>query len=283
MESLCVPQNRKCVNYDSEEYPLVEILGPSDGFEQDTKHTLLLYTLRGAVYVSYGTLKDYVLAEGCLMLFPPGIRISGRTCAQAKILVVRIRESPSLCDRFSLETIYRTQSDITRLRHCHLEANAEVKTHMEILERDVANGLLCVRFLSVKIQELFFYLRAYYTDDQLAGFNQPLLSPDARFLAFIWSTYRQVHNVTQFAEKANCSLTAFKVKFKKITGMPPSQWLAEQKARNVYHEISCGKKSLKEIGQEYHFASASHLGIFCRKNFGKSPGNLRSGKDSDVK
>jgi AraC-like DNA-binding protein len=131
------------------------------------------------------------------------------------------------------------------------------------------------------MQELFFYLRAYYGDDELAGFNLPLLGHNAKFMSFIWDNYRNVHNVIEFAQLANCSLTAFKVKFKKVTGMSPSQWLLEQKIRNIYHEITCGQKSLKEISHEYHFSSVSHLGTFCRKNFGSSPGNLKPGKKAN--
>jgi AraC-like DNA-binding protein len=133
--------------------------------------------------------------------------------------------------------------------------------------------------MAMKGQELFFYRRADSPDDELARFNLPLLGSNAQFMNFVWQRYREVRSVKQFARMANSSESAFKIKFKKITGKPPSKWLEEQKIRNVYHEISCGQKTLKEIGQEYHFASVSHLGTFCRKHFGKSPGNLKPGKE----
>jgi AraC-like DNA-binding protein len=88
--------------------------------------------------------------------------------------------------------------------------------------------------------------------------------------------------VKEFAALANSSLTAFNEKFKKLTGMPPSKWLTGQKAQNVYHDIRSGRKSLKEISYEYQFSSVSHLGSFCKKNFGTSPKKLKFDIDSGM-
>jgi AraC-like DNA-binding protein len=278
MESLCVTQNRKCVHYGSDETPIVEIFPSTNHFERNVNHTFILYVLQGSLKFSYGLIRDYVLNEGNLMIFPPGDKISGRTSEQAKIMALRIRDDISLCDKYRVENLYRGR-DTTELRHTHLKGNEMVRAHMEQLTRNIENGLLCVRFMAMKVQELFFYLRTYYTDDDLARFNLPLLSSDARFMDFVWQKYREAHSVKQFARMANSSESAFKIKFKRITGKSPSQWLEEQKIRNVYHEISCGQKTLKEIGREYHFSSVSHLGTFCQKHFGKSPGQLKPGKE----
>jgi AraC-like DNA-binding protein len=180
------------------------------------------------------------------------------------------------CDKNALKNLYH-DADISKLQHTHLESNEMVRLHLDYLAENVTRGLQCMRFMEMKVLELLCYLRADYDKEQLREFNLPLLGADAQFMDFVWGNYRDVHNVTQFAMKANCSLSAFKVKFKKVTGIPASQWLAERKARNVYHEICCGQKSLKEISAEYHFSSVSHLGTFCRKNFGKSPRHMKAG------
>jgi AraC-like DNA-binding protein len=233
------------------------------------------------VYLSFEKRQNHILTEGDLILFPPGIRVTGRTDEQTKAVILRVKNDVPLCDKYTLEYLYKGR-DTSKLRHTHLKANPIVKAHMELLAQNIDNGLLCVRYMENNMHDLFFYLRAYYDDDELAGFNLPLLGSNATFMSFIWSNYRKVHNVIEFAKLANSSLTAFKVKFKKVTGRPPSKWLAEQKARNIYHEITCGQKTFKEISHEYHFSSVSHLGTFCRKNFGSSPGNLKPGVKNTV-
>jgi AraC-like DNA-binding protein len=277
MKELCIRPNRQCVNYGMDVNPIVEILGPAGRFEKDVPFTTILYVLRGTVNVSHGTKQSHVLTTGDMMLFPPGTRLTGRTNAEARVMVIRVKEDVRLCDKYSIESLYADR-DVTKLRHSHLKANPMIRASMNLLAENIENGLLCVRYMSMKMQELFFYLRAYYDDDELARFNLPLLGSNAQFMSFIWANYRNAHNVNQFAEMANSSLTTFKVRFKRVTGVSPSYWMAEQKARNVFHEISSGEKTLKQISHEYHFSSVSHLGTFCRKNFGQSPGSLKPGK-----
>jgi AraC-like DNA-binding protein len=237
---------------------------------------MVVYVMQGTANVSFGTTGDYFLSHGDMMLFPPGTSLSCRpTHHPASVVILRIKNRIVLCDRYALDNLHRSGSPVPRY-HTHLEATPTIKKFMEQLSENVTGPMNCPKFMELKILELFYYLKAFYRPEELSQFVQPLLSPNAQFMYFIWNNYRKVRNVTQFARVANCSLSAFKVKFKDATGLSPSQWLSEQKARNVYHEISCGEKSLKEISEEYHFSSVSHLGTFCRKNFGLSPGSIKS-------
>ena len=277
METLCAHENRKCVLNGFGEQPVVEVLRDTGNFAREVTHLMIIYVMEGKADVSFGTVSRYRLSVGDFMLFPPGTRLSVQPSEKpAAMIALTIRNRIVLCDKHTFGHIWR-DIDTAGLRHSHLEANRMVKAYMDLLAENVAGPLNCFRFMETKILELFHYLRAYYQPEELARFTLPLVSPNSQFMYFIWNSYRKVRNVNQFARMANCSLSAFKVKFKNVTGMAPSQWLAQQKAQNVYHEIASGEKSLKEISEEYHFSSVSHLGTFCRKNFGQSPGNLKPG------
>jgi AraC-like DNA-binding protein len=254
---------------------VIEVVKLTQTVVKPVTYLTVIYVMRGATQVSFGTDGDHRLAQGDIMLFPPGISLICRpTQNPTTVIMLKARNRIVLCDRFSLENLHQNLNEDPPV-HTHLEAHPTIRKFMEQLAEDVSGPMRCFQFMEIKITELFFYLRAFYRHDELARFAQPLLSPDSQFMYFIWNNYRKIRNVTQFALLANCSLSAFKVKFKNATGLSPSQWLSKQKARNVFHEISRGEKSLKEISQEYHFSSVSHLGTFCRKNFGQSPGNIK--------
>jgi AraC-like DNA-binding protein len=279
MEPFCAHENRKCVNFGScsDEWPMIEVKSNVGNFIKEVTHLMVVYVMEGGIDLSFGTVDGYHLPEGNLMLFPPGISLSVRVTDKPTTLVMfKIKNRLVLCDKYVFGPLW-FNIDTSNVRHDHLEANPMVRMFMELLVENIDGPLRCHRFMEIKILELFHYLRAYYRPDELARFTQPLVSPNAQFMYFIWNNYRKVRNVNQFARMANCSLSAFKVKFKNVTGMAPSQWLAMQKAQGVFHDISAGDKSLKEISQEYHFSSVSHLGTFCRKNFGQPPGTLRPG------
>lgn len=282
MNVLCIPEHRKCENYELDENPMVEIICDVEFFEKDTTDILIMYMLSGVISLSYGMIRDYPLIRGDFMLFQPGIKITGKAKSPIKTLFIRINDHVSLCDKYTLEKLYK-EEDIMGIEHKHLTSNAIIKTYMDSFAENITNGLRCVRFIAMKSQELFYYLRAYYPKDELASFNLPLLNVDSRFMHFVWKNYRLVHNVEQLALLANCSMTALEAKFRKITGMPAGRWLSEQKAKNLYHDIYCGQKSLKDISNEYRFSSISHMGIFCRKYFGVTPGKIKTGKTDTKK
>ena len=262
------------MNYEFSDAPIAELKMSEEYFEQILKHTLIICVLHGTVNVSYGNVDNYRLTEGQLMLFPPGIKLTGGTCEQGKVLLLRLNDNVSMCDHYTLDTLYNG-ANMRKLKHTHIESVDMVRQCIHNLADNIANGLRCVRFLEAKILELLCYMRSYYGQEEMQRFNLPLLSANAQFMDFVWKTYREVRNVKEFAVKANCSAGAFNDKFKKITGITPAQWLNEQKARNVYHELCSGRKSLKEISHEYQFSSVSHLGTFCRNKFGKSPRHIR--------
>jgi AraC-like DNA-binding protein len=239
--------------------------------------------MEGATNISFGTADDYYLARGDIMLFPPGTSLICRPSKHpAAILLLKIKNRIVLCDNFSLENLLQ-YGFCAPLYHTHLEAHPVIVSFMEQLVDNISGPMRCTRFMELKITELFYLMRAFYRPDELARVAQPMLSPDAQFMFFIWNNYRKIRNLNEFATLAKCSLSNFKVKFKAATGMSPSRWLSEQRSRNVYHEISRGEKSLKEISEEYHFSSVSHLGSFCRKTFGQSPGEINPRKKKPKK
>lgn len=280
MEPQCVYQNRACVNCGLGEWPIIEVIKPAEDFRMEVGHMLILYVKRGRVDVTYGMTDNYPLTQGDIMLFPPGIRLDIKIVEEGlEMMMIKIMSRITLCDKYVFGDLTNYIINVDELRHSHLEATPMIRSFMEVLADNLSGRLRCYKYMELKIMELFHYLRAYYSSDELAEFSQPLLSPNAQFMYFIWSNHRAVRNVADFAKLANCSLSAFKLKFRHVTGTSPSQWLNKQRAQNVFHEIATGEKSLKEISEEYHFSSVSHLGTFCRKNFGKSPGMLKPDKE----
>jgi AraC-like DNA-binding protein len=276
MEPLCAFENRKCVNCGFEDWPIVEAIELTRKFVKQVNNLTVLYVVKGCVETSFGITASYPLEEGDMMLFPPGTSLACKpTRPLVKVLMIKVKNNIVLCDKNTVGHFYRYGGGDDVETHTHLRAVPEVRNFMEALMKNIDGPLNCYRYMEIKVVELFHYLRAYYGPEDLAQFMQPLLSPNAQFMYFVWTNYQKVRNVSEFALLANYSLSAFKARFRSTTGLPPSQWMSLQRARNVFHAISSGDKTLKEISEEYHFSSVSHMGTFCRKHFGQSPGTIK--------
>ena len=71
----------------------------------------------------------------------------------------------------------------------------------------------------------------------------------------------------------------FAVVFVKVFKETPQRWMAKEKAKLVYTELSSGNKSIAQIADEQGFSSQQHLCKFCQREFGESPKKIRNKKD----
>jgi AraC-like DNA-binding protein len=275
MEVLCAFDNHRCVSVVLDDWPMIEVVTLADVLVKPVVGFLILYVLKGEVEVSYGSTNDYPLAETDMMIFPAGTSIRCHPVQNpSTVILMKIRNRSMLCSKFSRDNIHPDEIPVP-VEHKHLKAVPVVRRFMTQLANAVTGRLCCFSFMELKVLELFYYLKAFYSHSQLLPFIQPMTCPDAQFMHFIWNNYRDVRSVKEFAALANYSLSTFKKKFKLTTGLPPKQWLNDQKARGLLHEIRCGEKSLKQISEDYQFTSVSHMGVFCQKNLGLSLMNLR--------
>jgi AraC-like DNA-binding protein len=261
-----------CRYYDSNG-KAAQVVTYSENFSKANPCTLIVYILSGTLSLSHGDTHDYILSEGDFMLFPPGEEISVKIEKSVTTLVLRINEHIKLCSEYALEKLHKGQ--IGEVSHTHLRGNRKIKAFVEEWAETIEHGVQCIRFSAIKTEELFFMLRLYYPEDELARFYFPMLGADAQFMNMIWKNYRAAHNTIELASMTNQSVSRLSKEFKRIIGISVGEWMVERKVQNVHYDLYHGDKSLKEIASEYHFASPSHLGAFCKKKYGKSPAALR--------
>jgi AraC-like DNA-binding protein len=51
--------------------------------------------------------------------------------------------------------------------------------------------------------------------------------------------------------------------------------MQEQKAKKIFHEITCSRKTFTEISFENKFSSSAHFNDFCKQYFNNTPGGIR--------
>lgn len=276
MSSLYTPEHLSCLNYDNGAKPAAEMITLPKGQTIDVtvNQVVIAFVMKGYIHLRYEDVHGRELIQGQIMLFPAGINVNITSRNDAEIFVMRIRKRIRLCDKLPLEKLF-VQTQQARKEHNHLLINEKVQQYLEHFTACIGDGLRCSQYFDLKTSELFFLLRGYYTKEELAAFFHPLLSTDALFTDFVWQNYRKVRSVKELADMSKYGLSTFKAKFRKVFGIPAMQWMNEQKMRNIYHELNCTTKSLKQITADNHFSSVSHLVLFCRKKLGATPGQIR--------
>lgn len=137
-------------------------------------------------------------------------------------------------------------------------------------------GVNEANFHKLKREELFLYMRTFYSRKKLAFFFYPVLGCEVDFKDFVLTNYRSMKDVRQFAEAANMTLSTFNRHFKETFGDSAYQWMKANKAEMVRNSIVTTDANFTEIAHEYSFSSSAHLTSFCKKTFGQTPTELRN-------
>lgn len=120
----------------------------------------------------------------------------------------------------------------------------------------------------LKQYDLLMNMAYTYTNEELAGFFQPILRPADDLRAFVISNYRNMEGVEDFARHAKMSKSCFIRKFRNAFGMTIHQWMMKQKEKDLCEMICCGKRDVKEIATQLRMDNPACLYQFCRKHFG---------------
>jgi len=279
MSILYLDEHCACYNYNNGENALIstQVIRKGKTWEVTPLNNTLLFMLDGEFTISYGKDIDKKLQKGKMMLLTTNSQFKATATKDSRCMVMKIPSHIQLCDRYSMEQLLQEEDDkVPELTF--LDINKIMQSYLKTIELLLAEGLKCIFFFEIKIKELFFIFRGYYTKEELFAFFYPLLSNDMTFSDFVQRNYHKVKTVKELAILANYSLSGFVKRFKRVFGMSAYQWMKEQKAKLIYHEINDMTKALKEISFEYGFSSPAHFNDFCKIHFGSTPGNIRKSK-----
>ena len=159
-----------------------------------------------------------------------------------------------------------------------MDMKPEIRPYVDSVLAYHGDGIDNPSLHGLKARELFILLGEYHTERELAVFFRNGPGPNPGFSSFVLGNYRQVRTVKEFAQRANVSLSGFEKEFRRAFGTSPYRWMKQKRMEHLLSQISRGDKPLKVICEDCGFSSASQMNDFCKKEWGITPGKLRSGK-----
>lgn len=237
--------------------------------------TFLVFMLEGDVEIRYEVNEYFYPQAGYMFLLPKNQQITAYARKATTLLLCSFASDLKLCSRFSIQQLSRyVIGDISQEPYC-LKLDERIQGFLPLLVSSLREGLGCVHYHQIKRDELFLYLRAGYTKEELALFFYPILGKDMEFKDFILMNSRTLFDVKEFAVRANMSLSTFNRRFKETFNDTAKNWLLLRKQEFVEHDITLSNLTFNEIAEKYSFSSTSYLVTFCKKYFGKTPNELR--------
>ena len=275
---LChVEEHISCFQYSTQD-PTIEItkLKAGEEIQSESDSNKIAFIINGMLDFTCRKIQNKKFKAGESILIPLHTPCLIMAMEDTTIMLIRLNFSINFCDRLPLELLLETSGKIKKDSPIGvLEPNQRLIEFADIMQKYIKDGVKCTFFFNVKIQEFLFLIRAYYDKQVVFEFFKAIYSTDFIFSSSVYKNLDNVKTTKELAGILQYSLSGFEKKFKRVFGVSPYQWMQEQKAKKIYHEIHCSKKSFTEIAYEYNFSSPAHFNVFCKLYFGCTPGDLR--------
>lgn len=271
-------EHLSCSNYANEHTRIFSFISLKKGEIVERKRfdtTFLVFIIEGWMEVRYDGEKHVEALPGKVFLLPGGKPAIGVAQENSLLLLCAFSSNLKLCSRFFIQQLSRDIPPDMSPDFYFLRLDDRLSRFLSLLVDCLQEGLGCFHFHLIKREELFLYLRAGYSKEELARFFYPILGKDMDFKDFVLSRSSTVFDVKYLAAQAHMSLSTFNRRFKETFQDTAKNWLLRRKQEFVKNDILMTSLSLAEIAEKYHFSSISYLVTFCKRYFGKTPNELR--------
>ncbi len=270
----------RCFNYDQTDHALIDRwkISSEESKEVVSRYHTVVFLLTGEIRFNFRDYPETVIRAGEFVFVPFAAKVRYKGVKDTEFLLLRMNQHIRFCESYGIEQLFMHDRTIVSSKdkvHSILRANEVIMNYIKSLSVFYDDGFKCRYYFDIKVREFFVLLRLYYPKEDLRRFFRMILSVDTSFIELVKINYAKYKTAQELAEALNYSPSGFAKKFKAVFGQPVYNWMKEQKAQDIYHEICTGKKTFKQIATEFGFSNSSHFCDFCKANFGNTPGKIR--------
>ena len=128
----------------------------------------LLILLEGRCSLDCNQFSGRDFSAGEMILVPRSAAFSGRTLTRVRLLDMAFEKPESGCDRLVLQS-YHTLCRQLRYDFRPTEIRYPLTAFFDLLVFCLKNGMSCAHLHEMKHRELFFYLRGFYSKEEIAA------------------------------------------------------------------------------------------------------------------
>lgn len=275
---LYVPEHQAC-RYYGDFHPYIfrsAVLKKGDKFHDGlSRKSFIVFLLSGVMKVScsYGSGE---MSSGEMKHICKSCQYVFSAVEDCELMICETSSSLSLCSQFTLENLNEEQLEEQEVKDY---VSLKISNHlwdMLVAYRTIYNdGLKCLHYQKLKRDELFLYLRAYYTKHDLALFFREFLGESHSFKHYVLTNVDECGTLDELIANSNMSRSTFVRHFREVFKEAPSKWMLRRKMENIIRDIRFTSVPFAELSEKFKFSSPAYFTTFCKKNFGKTPQQLR--------
>lgn len=237
-----------------------------------TEYHSILFCTRGSVRIAAGG-ELWKLEKGQMKFIPRATSVKAILSTEGELMIAYFDVIDFICDKISLQQLEELKQTIDYGPE-PLEVRGAIHSLLATLKIYLDDQAQCAYLHELKVKELFWNLRAYYSREELAAFLWPILGV-SKFHNDVINAFSCNAKVSDLAERVYMSPSSFYKRFREEFGISPEQWIRVQSNKQILFLIQDYDLTISEIASQLSFNSPSSFSRYCSKNFGLSPSALR--------
>lgn len=253
-------------------------IGAVPVFESLSQH-LFLFCTKGTIHLHSDTFDSVILSENEMISMSCGSEFYLVVLDDVTLLFHYFEELKYLC--VSCRHVTKNSGNTKKSAYIEPRHGMVLPTSHPVLvfihsvlmylEYGPPNEHLC----KIKHCEISNLLHTYYDSDELFSYLDKICSVVSPFRYLVLKHYRHAKSTKDLACLCNYGLHSFRRIFKVEFGIPPYTWLIQMRAERIKLRLAIKYIPFIEIMDEFHFLSASHFSVFCKRYLGDTPQNIR--------
>lgn len=275
MELFYLEEQTSCYNYSKfiEEGFRYYKFGEGLTHEEILAKDCILFVLKGSLRLSCDEYNNIVSAGRMAFLCRETL-FNIYSLEKCEVVAAIFESGVWGCQKASFSELYHLKENVEYQME-PLEIKERLHKFLELMVDYLEDGANCIHFHEIKLKELFWNIRFYYSKQEMANFFYMIIGRSQDFKNKVLNNYRGCKTVKELASACGISLSSFKRLFTAEFRETPTEWMQKQLLGEIKYKLSVTELPLGTIANELDFSSLAHFSRYCKRCLGYSPKELR--------
>ena len=211
------------------------------------------------------------LTSGNMLFIPIGTDTHTIAIEDSDIMLMLFEDVINVCDKLFLESYSEIISEEPSTVISSIDMRYPINKMITTMKFCLDRGVTCIKLHEIKHQELFIYLRSFYTKKELASMFYHISGKNYSFRKFILTSWKIDMNTDEIIAKSNMSKSTFLRTFKKVFNSTPLKWKQQQICNKLVQLAIDPTTTIQDLLVDTGISKRDQLNQFCLTHFGCTP------------
>lgn len=241
----------------------------------------LIFILTGGILIDFNQYVNRPISENEMFFLYKNNHFKWKAISKTTLVLSGFNTVAFPCTSAKSRVLYEIKAT-TKFQCRGIPINEEIKTVVSQMKKYIDLGISCHHMYLLKQKEIYLIFKHFYTHEEVTQLFYTSLGNDPLFAEQVLENYLKVKTSKELACLMGYSIRTFEKLFRENFDETPYKWMQKRKAKQIQQKLMNPNIPLKQIMNEFKFATSSHFNFYCRQHLGGTPMQIRNSNKDDL-